>query len=79
MRTNIVLNDELLREAMKLTGARTKTAAVDEALRTLVEVRTTRERNATYRDRLERLGPSLRSLRLRKAPSVVLREDRERT
>ena len=79
MRTNIVLNDELLREAMKLTGARTKTAAVDEALRTLVEVRTARERNATYRDRLDRLGPSLRALKLRKSPFEVLSEDRDRT
>ena len=50
----------------------------DEALRTLVEVRTARERNATYRDRLDRLGPSLRALKLRKAPSEVLREDRDR-
>ncbi|MRR11740.1 hypothetical protein EG835_04580 [bacterium] len=74
MRTNTVLNDELLREAMKLTGARTRTAAVDEALRTLVEVRTARERNATYRDRLDRLGPSLRALKLRMPPSEVLRE-----
>ena len=53
-------------------------AALFAALRTLVEVRTARERNATYRDRLDRLGPSLRALKLRKAPSEVLREDRDR-
>jgi hypothetical protein len=61
------------------SSARTKTVVVDEALRTLVEVRTIRERNAAYRDRLVRLGPSLRALKLRKAPSEVLREDRDRT
>lgn len=35
-RTNIVLNDGLLRQAMRLTGVRTKRQAVDLALRELV-------------------------------------------
>jgi Arc/MetJ family transcription regulator len=35
-RTNIVLDDRLIREAMKLTGARTKREAVDIALRAVV-------------------------------------------
>ena len=39
MRTNIVLDDDLLREAKKLTGIKTKRALVDEALRTLVRSR----------------------------------------
>ncbi len=37
MRTNIVLDDELVAEAMKLTGARTKREVVDRALRSLVQ------------------------------------------
>ncbi|QKK01685.1 MAG: type II toxin-antitoxin system VapB family antitoxin [Pseudomonadota bacterium] len=36
MRTNIVLDDELIGEAMRLSGARTKREAVDRALRELV-------------------------------------------
>ena len=36
-RTNIVIDDQLIREAMRLTGARTKRQAVDIALRRLVE------------------------------------------
>ena len=36
-RTNIVIDEELIREAMDLTGARTKREAVDIALRRLVE------------------------------------------
>lgn len=36
MRTNIVLDDELVMEAMRLTGAPTKRAVVEQALRTLV-------------------------------------------
>ncbi len=37
MRTNIVLDDELVAEAMKLTGAKTKREVVDLALRELAE------------------------------------------
>ncbi|MCX7961211.1 MAG: type II toxin-antitoxin system VapB family antitoxin [Burkholderiales bacterium] len=37
MRTNIVLDDRLVREAMRLAGARTKREAVDLALRRLVQ------------------------------------------
>lgn len=36
MRTNIVLDDKLVREAMRLTGAKTKREAVDIALRYLI-------------------------------------------
>lgn len=36
-RTNIELDDELVREAMELTGARSKREVVDIALRRLVE------------------------------------------
>ena len=39
VRTNIVLDKDLVREAAKLTGIKTKRALVDEALRTLVQVR----------------------------------------
>ena len=35
-RTNIVIDDKLMRRAMKATGARTKREAVDIALRQLV-------------------------------------------
>ena len=36
-RTNIDLDDKLVREAMRLTGARTKREVVDIALRRLVD------------------------------------------
>ena len=39
MRTNIVLDDDLVREAKKLTGIKTKRALVEEALRMLVRSR----------------------------------------
>lgn len=37
MRTNIVLDDELVAEAMRLSGARTKREVVDRALRDFVQ------------------------------------------
>lgn len=36
MRTNIVLDDALVAEAMAITGARSKRMAVDQALREMV-------------------------------------------
>ena len=39
MRTNIVIDDKLMAQAMRASGARTKKAAVDEALRLLVRIK----------------------------------------
>lgn len=38
-RTNIVIDDELIAQAMKLTGAKSKREAVEVALRQLVDQR----------------------------------------
>ena len=39
MRTNIVIDDKLIAEAMKLSGARTKREAVESSLRLLVQLK----------------------------------------
>jgi Arc/MetJ family transcription regulator len=39
LRTNIVLDDQLISEAQKLTALPTKKAVVDEALRTLIRLK----------------------------------------
>lgn len=39
MRTNIEVDDDLMREAMQASGAATKRAAVEQGLRLLVQVR----------------------------------------
>jgi Arc/MetJ family transcription regulator len=39
MRTNVVLDDDLVAEAMRLSGIKTKRELVREALRTLIEHR----------------------------------------
>lgn len=39
MRTNIEIDDQLMRQAMRSSGARTKRATVEEALRLLIQTR----------------------------------------
>ena len=39
MRTNIEIDDRLMRQAMRSSGARTKKAAVEAGLKLLVEIR----------------------------------------
>lgn len=43
MRTNIDIDDELLAEAMKATGQKTKRATVEEALREIVRLNRQRQ------------------------------------
>ncbi len=77
MRTNIVLNDELVREAMRHSKATTKRALVEEALQVLVRLRSEEKRRETYRDRLAVLDRKLSDVTLRESPRSVLRQDRE--
>lgn len=39
MRTNIVIDDELMRDALRVTGLKTKREAVELGLRTLLQLR----------------------------------------
>jgi Arc/MetJ family transcription regulator len=39
MRTNIDIDDRLMRQAMRMSGARTKRAVVEEGLRLLIQTR----------------------------------------
>jgi Arc/MetJ family transcription regulator len=39
MRTNIVIDDKLMRDTLRATGLKTKREAVDRALRTLLRMR----------------------------------------
>jgi Arc/MetJ family transcription regulator len=39
MRTNIVIDDRLIADAMRLSGARTKRQAVEESLRLMVRLK----------------------------------------
>ncbi len=39
MRTNIVIDDKLMRDTLRATGLKTKREAVDQALRTLLRLK----------------------------------------
>jgi Arc/MetJ family transcription regulator len=51
MRTNIVIDDELMSAALELTGIRTKREAVETALRIMVDLKR-QERLRKYRGKL---------------------------
>ena len=55
MRTNIVIDDELMDEALKATGLKTKREAVELGLRTLLRLRRQAEIRR-YRGKLEWQG-----------------------
>lgn len=78
MRTNIVLNEELVREAMRYSKAKTKRALIEEALLTLVEVRAEERKREGYRERLAALERRLVGIELRESPLELLRQDRMR-
>jgi Arc/MetJ family transcription regulator len=78
MRTNIVLDDDLLAEAMKYCTDRTKRAVVREALATYVTVRAEQQRLASYRERLALVRRRVSDICLRRTAREMIREDRER-
>ena len=55
MRTNIVIDDELMRAVLKVTGLRTTREAVETGLRTLLQL-TQQERVRKYRGKLAWVG-----------------------
>jgi Arc/MetJ family transcription regulator len=55
MRTNIVIDDELIAEAMQLSGARTKREAVEQSLRLLVQLKRQEQLRST-RGKLKWVG-----------------------
>ncbi len=55
MRTNIVIDDKLIAEAMKLSGAKTKREAVEDSLRLMVQLKR-QERIRRARGKLQWTG-----------------------
>jgi Arc/MetJ family transcription regulator len=78
MRTNLVLDDDLLDQVKRLSGAPTKRAAVEEAMRTYVEIKAGERRAASYAERARRLEARLRGVRLGESSRDLLRADRDR-
>ncbi len=60
MRTNIVIDDELMKQVLRATGLRTKREAVDLGLRTLLKIEQ-QQRIRKYRGKLHWEGDLARS------------------
>ncbi len=78
MRTNIELNEELLKEARRYSRARTKRALIEEALETYITTKAEARKRATYAERVQSMRSQLAHLELRERPGHILREDRSR-
>ena len=52
MRTNVVIDDELMTAALASTGLKTKRAVIEEALRTLVQMKA-QEKTRSLRGKLQ--------------------------
>lgn len=78
MRTNVILNDELMEEASRYSTARSKSALIEEALRVFVETRAAQRRRASYERRLMELRQRLAGVTLRESAVELVRRDRDR-
>lgn len=55
MRTNIVIDDDLMNDVIRLTGAKTKREAVELALKSLIEIKK-QEQIKEFRGKLKWIG-----------------------
>jgi Arc/MetJ family transcription regulator len=56
MRTNVEIDDHLMKAALKATGQKTKRAAIEEALRTVVRLRKQGEAMRRLRGKIQWTG-----------------------
>ncbi len=78
MRTNIVLDEDLVAQAMKYSAARSKRGVVHEALATYVAVKAQEQRMATYKERLGDVRRKLLDASIRTSSRDIIRADRRR-
>jgi len=62
MRTNIDIDDDLMREAMRASGAPTKRAVVEQGLKMLIQTAVRRDQTTSREGEVER-GPERQSPR----------------
>ena len=79
MRTNLVLNEDLISEARKYSRAGTKRGLVEEALAVFIRTKAAEQKISGYRERARELDKKLAGIRLRESPLKVLRNARERS
>ena len=78
MRTNIHLDDELLKRAAQYSTAPSKRALVHEALGVYVVTKDAERKRASYNERLGKLRTQLAGVRVKTPAHDIVRADRER-
>ncbi len=78
MRTNIVLDDVLVREAAAITGLRSKKELIHRALQVLIQKEHENRQRAQYDERILDIQQRTAGLALRERPHQIVRADRER-
>ncbi len=78
MRTNIVLDDDLVREAMEITGISTRKELIHRALQQLVRAERESLLREQYCQKVHELQRHTSGLKLRERPHELIRADRER-
>ncbi len=77
MRTNIVLDDDLLAEASRYTSVRSKKGLVQEALSLYVTTKREERRRMTYRERLQKVRARTERLSGHCGSHDIVRRDRD--
>ena len=76
MRTNIVLNDDLIAKAMTLSKAHSKRGVVEEALTAYVAMKNDERQRLAYREKLQQLRKKTRRVGLHSDSREIIRQDR---
>ena len=78
MRTNIDLDEDLLRKARKYSSAKTKRALVEEALRKFIESNEYQRRLAAWNKSVDEIVKMTSNLRMDESAADIIRADRNR-
>lgn len=79
MRTNVVLNDDLMTEAARYARSKSKTGIIEEAPETFVRVKSEESRSQGYETKLRNLQSRLVQLApMRQSAREIVRFDRAR-
>lgn len=78
MRTNIDLDEDLLREAKRFSSSQTKRGIVEEALRAFVDMKKQEQQWKKWDKRVNEIAKKTSKLRYDESAVDLIREDRNR-
>jgi hypothetical protein len=78
MRTNIDLDENLIREAKRYSSARTKRGIVEEALRAFVDMKTREQQWKKWDKQYQKIIKKTANLHFEESAADLIRADRDR-